>query len=176
MKIRTATHQDIAAMVDIYAPYITHSTTSFEYDVPTLADFGNRVHQVLEQGLPWLVLEMDGTVLGYAYATPFGPRAAYRWTVSVSIYLAPSAQGKGFGSTLYNALFDRLTQQGYRSAYAIITQENTASLTFHQALGFTVAGIFPQIGYKQGKWLDVHYLCKFLNDETIAQQGFPNPL
>lgn len=173
MNIRVATVADCAAMLEIYKPYVEETTISFEYHVPTLENFTQRVTTTLENGFPWLVYEQENRILGYAYASPFHERTAYRWTADVSIYLDKDARGQGLGKGLYDVLFAILTDLGYHSIYAIITGQNQASLRFHQNLGFDQGRTFPKAGYKQGTWLDVHYLCKFLNDDSIVERGFP---
>ena len=161
MSIRAATEKDIPAMLAIYAPYVENTTWSFEYDVPCSKTFTRRFYEHIDQ-FPWLVWEEEGTVLGYAYAgAPFG-RAAYRWDAESSIYLAPQAQGRGVGRALYAALEQILIRQGYRNLYAIITAENTGSLEFHRKVGFEPMALFPDCGYKHGKWLGVAWLRKQL--------------
>ncbi|MFI3313806.1 MAG: N-acetyltransferase family protein [Eubacteriales bacterium] len=173
MEIRVATVADCAAMLEIYRPYIEETTVSFEYEVPSLDEFTDRLTAIQSHGFPWLVAVEDGVVLGYAYASPFHSRTAYRWTADVTIYLHRDSRGKGLGHLLYEKLFAILADLGYRSIYAIVTGQNDVSLRFHKKLGFDTDLVFPQAGYKHGLWLDVHYLCKFLNDETIVKNGFP---
>ena len=159
--IRFATEQDLPQILAIYAPYVTHSTASFEYTVPTAEEFTRRFRTVTAQ-FPWLVWQEDGKILGYAYAAAPFERAAYRWCAEPSIYLAPEAQGKGIGRRLYAALEDILQKQGYRLLYAIITSENAASLAFHQSLGYRHLATFPGCAWKMGKHLSITWMEKSL--------------
>ena len=169
--LRIATEADVPAIREIYAPYVLGSTATFEYEVPTQEEFLQRFRTITAQ-FPWLVWEEEGKVLGYAYAgAPFA-RAAYRWDAESSIYLAPEAQGRGIGRALYTALEEILVKQGYRTLYAIITAENTGSLEFHYKMGFEPMAVFPDCGYKMGRWLGVAWLRKQL--APLGQpEGFP---
>ena len=133
--IRIATKADIPAILGIYAPYILNTTYTFEYTVPTAAEFTARFESVTAQ-FPWLVWEENGTVLGYAYGSAPFERAAYGWCSEISVYLSPDAQGKGIGRQLCLALEDILWQQGYQVIFSLITSENTPSLGFHKAIGY----------------------------------------
>ena len=166
--IRFATEQDLPQILAIYAPYVTHSTVSFEYTVPTAEEFTHRFRTVTAQ-FPWLVWQEDGKILGYAYASAPFERAAYRWCAEPSIYLAPEAQGKGIGRRLYAVLEDILQKQGYRLLYAIITSENTGSLAFHEKLGYRHLAQFPGCAWKSEKRLGIHWMQKEL--EFV---GYPN--
>lgn len=161
MSIRIATEKDIPAMLEIYRPYVEHTTYSFEYEVPSLNTFTQRFYDHTAQ-FPWLVWDENGTVLGYAYAGAPWERAAYRWCAEVSIYLSPKIQGRGIGRALYERLEQILRSQGYRLAYAVITSENQNSLDFHCHVGYTYRAEFPQCGYKMGKCLGVVWLEKRL--------------
>ena len=169
--IRNATENDIPAMLAVYKPYVENTTYSFEYDVPCTRSFTQRFYEHTAQ-FPWLVWEEDGRVLGYAYAGAPWERAAYRWSAEVSIYLAPEVQGKGVGRALYERLEEILTRQGYRMVYAIITEENTASIAFHAALGYRTVTTFRNCGYKQGRWLGVTWMEKELTG-AFNPGGFP---
>ena len=170
--IRFAKEADIPAILDIYGPYVRNTCYSFEYNVPTLADFTARFDSITAQ-FPWLVWEEDGRVLGYAYGSaPFSSREAYRWSAASSIYLAPEAQGKGIGKRLYAALEDILKTQGYLKTYAIVTTANTASLAFHEAVGFRFVASIPQCGYKHGQLHGITWLEKPLNEDDVLSQ-FP---
>jgi phosphinothricin acetyltransferase len=160
--IRFATEKDLSAMLEIYRPYVENTTYSFEYEVPSMADFTRRFRDHVAQ-FPWLVWEEEGTVLGYAYAGAPWERAAYRWCAEVSIYLHPSVHGRGIGRQLYALLEEILTRQGYRVCYALITTENRGSVAFHEKLGYTYHSTFENCGYKMGRWLGVIWLQKWLN-------------
>ena len=159
--IRTAISSDIPQMLAIYGPYVTNTTISFEYAVPTESEFTHRFLGITEQ-FPWLVWEEDGHILGYAYASPPFHRAAYRWCAEASIYLRPEAQGRGIGRKLYSALEQILTEQGYRKIYAIITAGNDASIAFHKAVGYRFVAEFPECGIKFGKLLGITWMEKVL--------------
>ena len=160
--IRIATPEDLPQILAIYGPYVRDTTHSFEYEIPTMAAFARRFEDITAQ-FPWLVWEENGKVLGYAYGSlPFS-RAAYRWSCEASIYLAPQAQGKGIGRRLYAALEEILKRQGYQKVYAIITQENTGSIVFHEKLGYQFCAQMPGCGFKHGRWLGIVWLEKQLN-------------
>lgn len=159
--IRSARESDVPAMLEIYAPFITDSTCSFEYTVPKLSEFIRRFQDITSQ-FPWLVWEENERVLGYAYASAPWSRTAYQWVGEPSIYLSPEAQGQGIGRMLYDALEKILIRQGYRALYALITSENTGSMTFHEKMGYHTIGIFPNCGYKMDRWLSVVWMEKRL--------------
>jgi L-amino acid N-acyltransferase YncA len=152
--IRAATPADAAAIAAIYAPYVTDSIVSFEAEPPDAAEMRRRI----ESGgdlYPWFVAEADGAVVGYAYASAFRTRPAYRYTVETSVYLAPAACGRGLGDRLYRRLIETLTAQGFTQAIGAVTLPNPASVRLHEKLGFVRAGTYRQVGYKFGAWLDV---------------------
>lgn len=155
MRLRLATVGDAAAICEIYAPFVTASSVSFETvppDEPTM-------RAKIEGGgdlYPWLVaVEEDAAVIGYAYACSFRPRPAYRFSVETSVYLASGYQGRGIGSKLYKSLLITLEGQGYTQAIAAITLPNAPSVCLHEALGFAPAGTYRKVGYKNGGWHDV---------------------
>ncbi len=162
MSIRIASERDIPAMLNIYAPYVEHTTYSFEYEVPTHQQFLQRFSDHVAQ-FPWLVWEEGEKVLGYAYAGAPWERMAYSWCAEVSIYLADEARGRGIGRQLYQVLEQILTRQGYRMVYALITTENRPSEKFHRAMGYTYRTTFENCGYKMGRWLGVIWYEKQLN-------------
>lgn len=157
--IRIATEKDIPAMLEIYAPYVENTTYSFEYTPPTLEQFTTRFRKYTAQ-CPWLVWEEDGAVLGYAYGSLPFERMAYSWCAEVSIYLMPRAHGRGIGRQLYRAVEEVLWRQGYRIIYALITSENTASLAFHEKVGYSYCAQFPGCGIKFGRSLGVIWMEK----------------
>lgn len=159
--IRPATTEDVQTMLEIYAPFITESTCSFEYTVPGVQEFTKRFQDITSQ-FPWLVWQQDNQVLGFAYASAPWSRIAYQWVAEPSIYLCPQAQGKGAGRQLYHALEAVLTRQGYRALYALITSENTGSIAFHTKMGYRLLCHFPDCGYKMGRWLGVTWMEKRL--------------
>lgn len=157
--IRAATVQDAEAMLAIYTPYVQDSVITFEESVPTVDDFTQRWHKVLEQSLPWLVAELEGKMIGYAYATPWKSRSAYRFSVETTIYLAndETVSGKGYGTALYQALFDQLRRINIHAIIGVITLPNPASIALHEKMGMQKAAHFSEVGYKCGQWCDVGY-------------------
>ncbi len=162
MSVRQATVQDLPRILGIYGPYVENTAISFEYTVPTLAEFTQRFLNITAW-FPWLVWEEDGIILGYAYAGRPWERAAYQWDASASIYLCPEAKGKGIGKKLYEKLEELLQRQGYRKVYAVITTANEDSLAFHRAVGYRHTATMPDCGYKFGKWYGTVWMEKDLN-------------
>lgn len=156
MKIRAATLQDAAAIASIYAPYVTGSSVSFEMSPPDPAEMEKRMAAGGDL-YPWFVATEDEgePIIGYAYATQFRPRPAYHYVVETSVYLDPAHHGRGAGRLLYEALIQRLEKQRFAQAIAAITLPNDASVKLHEAFGFVSAGVYRQVGYKGGRWLDV---------------------
>ena len=171
--IRPATEQDIPAMLAIYAPYVENTTVTFEYDVPCQREFTRRFYTITAQ-FPWLVWEEEGTVLGYAYGSAPFERAAFRWCAEPSIYLAPQAQGRGIGRKLYTVLEAILEKQGYQVLYALITEENTPSVRFHEKFGYKTRALLPDCGFKQGRWLGLLWMEKRLKI-VHSPSAFPLP-
>ena len=150
--MRDAAPEDAGACAAIYAPYVTDTAVTFEYEPPDPAEMARRIAEA-QRRHAWLVLEDDdGAVAGYAYAGPFKERAAYRWSCEVSVYLAPGRRRTGGGRQLYEALFDRLAERGFRRLVAVMTLPNDASEGLHRALGFEPVGTFRRIGWKHGQW------------------------
>jgi phosphinothricin acetyltransferase len=146
--------RDAAACAAIYTPHVEGSPVSFEERAPDAAEMAARIDRYGASHV-WLVAEREGEVVGYAYATAFNERPAYRWSTSVSVYVAEDARSRGHGRALYSALFDRLRERGFRMACAGITLPNEASEGLHQTLGFELVGVNREIGWKQGAWRDV---------------------
>jgi L-amino acid N-acyltransferase YncA len=145
---------DAAACAAIYAPHVEGSPVSFEERAPDAAELAARIERC-GRSHAWLVAERGEEVVGYAYATAFNERPAYRWSASVSVYIGEGARGEGIGRALYEALFARLRERGFRMACAGITLPNEASVGLHEALGFERVGINREIGWKEGAWRDV---------------------
>jgi L-amino acid N-acyltransferase YncA len=153
--IRDAAAADMAAVQAIYAGHVLHGTASFEEVPPDLAEMLKRREAVLAAGLPWLVAEDQGHVIGYAYAGRYRTRSAYRHTAEDSIYLDPAAAGRGAGRLLLEAVISRCAAAGCRELVAIIGDSgNTASIGLHRALGFRDVGVLRDVGFKFGRWLD----------------------
>jgi L-amino acid N-acyltransferase YncA len=146
--------RDAAACAAIYAPHVESSPVSFEERAPDAGEMATRIEHHASSHA-WLVAEREGEVLGYAYATVFNDRPAYRWSASVSVYVGEAARGEGVGRALYGALFDRLRERGFRMACAGITLPNEASVGLHEKFGFELVGVNREIGWKQGAWRDV---------------------
>ena len=159
--IRIALEEDIPQILAIYGPYVENTTVSFEYTVPSEAEFLERFRGVTAR-FPWLVWEEDGLILGYAYAAAPYARAAYGWCAEPSVYLRPDVRRKGIGKSLYTALEAILLRQGYQVLYALVTSENTDSLRFHEKLGYATRAVFPKCAWKFGRSLGVSWLEKRL--------------
>jgi phosphinothricin acetyltransferase len=155
-EIRLATAADAAAIAAIYAPYVRDTVVSFEAVPPAPDEMRRRVTAVLERW-PWLVATEGDAVVGYAYASAHHERAAYRWSVDVTVYLEEARHRRGIGRALYTALFALVRAQGYRNAYAGITLPNAKSVGLHEAMGFRPVGVYQRVGFKHGAWHDVGY-------------------
>ena len=159
--IRPSSDADLPAITAIYAHHVLHGTGSFETEPPSIADMTARRADVLSKGLPYLVVEQDGKIAGFAYGNWFKPRPAYRYSVEDSIYMAPDRQGKGLGRALLAELMARFEAAGIRKVMAIIGDSaNTGSVGIHLALGFTQVGIVDSCGWKFGAWRDIVIMQK----------------
>jgi L-amino acid N-acyltransferase YncA len=158
LTIREATPDDAEACAAIYAPYVRDTVISFETVPPDAAEMAARI----TASSAWLMGDVDGRPVGFAYAGTFNPREAYQWACTVSVYLEPGRRRTGAGRALYEALFTRLADLGYRRAAAGITLPNEASIGLHTALGFELVGTFPRIGWKNGGWYDVAWMQRDL--------------
>ena len=170
--IRPFEATDLPAVTAIYAHHVTHGTGTFETTPPTEEEMAQRQADVAARGLPWLVLEDAGQVLGYAYCQWFKPRPAYRFSAEDSIYLHPDARGRGLGRRLLQALADEAQARGVRKLIAVIGDSaNAASIGVHRAVGFTDAGAIRSCGWKFGRWLDIVLMEKPLGDaDTTAPE------
>lgn len=154
--IRPSRDDDIPAVTAIYAHHVLHGTGTFETEPPTAADMAARRADVLARGLPYLVSEEDGQVLGFAYCNWFKPRPAYRFSAEDSIYMAAGTSGKGNGKALLRALASHAEAAGVRKLIAVIGDSgNAGSIGVHRAIGFTHVGVLKSCGWKFGRWLDV---------------------
>ena len=172
MEIRKAREEDATAMLAIYAPYVQKTAISFEYDVPTLEEFRQRIRRVTAR-YPWLVAEDNGRVVGYAYASAFHERAAYQWAVETSIYIDQRERQKGIGRLLHDALETALKQQGILNLNACIAYTETedehltlGSVYFHKRLGYQQVAHFHQCGKKFGRWYDVIWMEKLIGEHV----------
>ncbi len=169
--IRPSEAADLPAITDIYGWNVLHGTGTFELDVPDQAEMARRRDDVLGKGLPWLVAERGGVVLGYAYANHFRPRRAYRFCLEDSIYLADAARGQGVGTLLLAELVSRCEAAGARQMLAVIGDSaNAGSIGVHRALGFEHTGILRSAGWKFDRWLDVVLMQKPLG---LGDTGAP---
>ena len=170
--IRKATVEDAVSILDIYRHYVESTAITFELDTPSLGEFRQRIEKTLAN-YPYLVLEEDGEVAGYAYAGPFVGRAAYDRSCEVSIYLSLNARGRGYGRALYEALEDELHAMGFLNLYACIASPITEdeyltrnSEQFHAHLGFQKVGHFHQCGHKFGRWYDMIWMEKIIGEHS----------
>ena len=169
MIIRPVAAADLAAVADIYAHYVLHSTVSFEEVPPDVEVMAQRHAAVTDRGLPYLCAQIDGAVVGYAYAGPYGTRAAYRYTVEDSVYVAPGFQGRGVGKALLSAVIAHCEAMGLRQMLAVIGDSgNAGSIALHTALGFTPAGMGASVGWKKGRWIDIVWMQRALNDGAAS--------
>ena len=161
--IRPSTPADLPVITAIYAWNVLNGTGTFELEAPDIAEMTRRRDDVLSKGLPWLVAQRDGVVVGYAYANHFRPRRAYRFCLEDSVYLAADATGKGLGRLLLAELLARCEAAGARQVLAVIgDSENLGSIGVHRALGFEPTGTMKAAGWKFGRWLDVVIMQKSL--------------
>lgn len=169
-KIRLATKDDSVALLNIYECYIRDTAITFEIEVPSVAEFAQRIESILER-FPWIVCEIDGEVIGYAYASKHGERAAYQWSADLSIYVNSKYHRRHIATALYTALLEVLRMQGYYTAFAATTVPNPNSEAFHSEFGFETVGVFDNVGYKLGEWRSVKWfkltLCDYQKEPTL---------
>jgi L-amino acid N-acyltransferase YncA len=169
--LRAATAADLPAITAIYGHHVRHGLASFETEPPALAEMTQRFASITGGGYPYLVAVQEGTVLGYAYASPYRTRPAYRFTVEDSIYVAPAAVGRGIGRALLARLVAECEQRGYRQMLAVIGDSaNTASIAVHRACGFTQKAVLDAVGFKFGRWVDSVLMQRALG---AGQQALP---
>ena len=166
-KIRQVQLSDAEQILKVYAPFITDTCISFEYVVPSVEEFEQRIAGISAE-YPYIVLEADGEIVGYAYAHRYLERVAYSWDVEVTIYLAPKVQGKGLGVILYDALEKLLALQNIKNLYSCITGDNTHSIEMHRSMGYELIGTFPKAGFKHDRWLDVVWMAKTIGEKESA--------
>ncbi len=173
--IRKASVIDAAAILAIYAPYVEETAITFEYTVPSLSEFKERIRNVLKR-FPYIVAEKDGTIAGYAYVSPFHERAAYSWAVETSIYIDKNLRKTGLGKRLYNALEDILKKQGILNLNACIAYPEKEdrhltknSVEFHEHLGYSMVGEFHKCGYKFNRWYNMVWMEKSIGEHLSEQ-------
>jgi L-amino acid N-acyltransferase YncA len=163
--IRVAAPDDGSGVLDIYRPFVETKAVSFEEIAPSVEEIENRIRKILAR-YPWLIAEDQGRVAGFAYASAHRDRASYRWSVDVSVYLAPEYRGQGLGRELYRMVLEILRRQGFYSVYAGITLPNEGSVGLHEAVGFRPVGIYRNVGFKFGRWHDVGWWQMALKDHV----------
>lgn len=163
IRIRLAQDADVDAIVGIYRPVVEGTAISFETSTPDRDEMARRLGETL-QSYPWLVCDIDGQIAGYAYATRHRVRGAYRWSVDTSVYIKEAHRRRGVGRGLYESLFAILAAQGYFNAYAGISLPNPASVALHESMGFERIGVYRRVGYKLGRWHDVGWWQRTLNE------------
>lgn len=178
LKFRTAKAEDAEALLKIYAPYVKDTAISFEYEVPSVEEFGGRIARTLER-YPYIVAEKDGVIMGYAYVSTFHERKAYDWAVETSIYMRRECRGNGYGRQLYQALEDILKKQHVSNLYACIAYVEpedehltNASMHFHERLGYKLTGTFKKCGYKFNKWYDMIWMEKIIGEHPENPEPF----
>ena len=163
MQIRDSRDEDVPAITAIYAPNVLHGRASFELDAPDEPEMARRRAALLGQGYPYLVAEENGQVVGYAYASAYRTRPAYRFTVENSVYVAANRHRTGTGRALLTALLARCEQAGFRLMVAVIgDSENAGSIGLHRAAGFAMVGVIPAIGWKHDRWVDTVIMSRAL--------------
>ncbi len=167
--IRFALERDAAQIQAIYSPIVSQTATSFEMEPPSIDEIRRRITDTLLH-LPWLVCEHQGQVLGYAYASRHRVRAAYQWSVDVSVYVHAEARRMGIGRAAYHSLFQILRRQGFYNAYAGIALPNPASVGLHESVGFKPLGVYKEVGFKFGAWHDVGWWWLLLQPKAIPPQ------
>ncbi len=169
--IRFLEDKDIQACCDLYNWYIENTTITFEEEVLTLSQFTDRVHRI-QKKYPYIVLEEDSKIVGYAYLDAFSPRVAYNWTADLSIYLDHTCKAKGYGSLLMKTILDLAQMDGYCHVVSIVTEGNQASEHIHEKFGFEKKAFFENFGYKFNTWLGVTYYVKQVNS---IKENMPQP-
>jgi L-amino acid N-acyltransferase YncA len=174
VEIRSSRDGDIAAIAAIYRHHVLHGLASFEEVPPEPDELACRRCEILARGLPYLVAERGGRLLGYCYASPYRLRSAYRFTLEDSIYVDAAEVGRGIGRVLLGSLLDRCTVLGYRQMVAVIGGGETwPSIRLHAALGFTRMGVLPAVGFKFGGWIDVVLMQRALG---LGATMMPDPI
>ena len=166
-KIRTVQLSDAEAILKVYAPFITDTCISLEYVVPSVEEFSQRIASISAE-YPYIVLEENDEIVGYAYAHRYLERVAYSWDVEVTIYLAPKVQGKRLGVILYDALEKLMVLQNIKNLYSCITGDNVHSIEMHRSMGYELIGTFPKAGFKLDRWLDVVWMAKAISEKENA--------
>ena len=174
MIVREATVRDAAAIAAIYGHHVLHGLGTFEEVPPAVEEMAARMAAVQGRGLPYLVAETTEAVIGFSYATPFRLRAAYRYTVEDSVYVAPGEAGRGVGKALLAAVLERCAALGLRQVFAVIGDSgNAGSIGAHRAAGFAHRGVMPAAGFKHGRWVDIVLMQRALGPGGDAPPSAP---
>ncbi|MDF2901691.1 MAG: family N-acetyltransferase [Phenylobacterium sp.] len=174
MIVRPSTPEDVPALAAIYGHHVLNGFGTFEEVPPSIEDMAGRRQAIVARGLPYLVAEDDGQVLAFAYAAPFRLRAAYRYTVEDSVYVAPEAIGRGVGKAVLSALLEACEAFGIRQVVAVIGDSaNAGSIGLHASLGFEPAGVGRNFGYKKDRWVDIVWMQKTLNGGAATAPDAP---
>jgi L-amino acid N-acyltransferase YncA len=174
--IRPSRVEDVPAIAAIYRHHVLHGVASFEEIPPEPDEIARRRREVLGHGLPYLVADRSGRILGYCYAAPYRPRSAYRFTLEDSIYIDQAEVGRGLGRALLTTLLDRCAELGYRQMVAVIGGSDTwPSLRLHAALGFARIGVLPAVGFKFGSWVDIVLMQRALGLGAGILPDQPDP-
>ena len=166
---RLAEEKDAEKILKIYAPYVKNTTITFEYDVPSVTEFENRIRKI-SKDYPYIVCESEGNIIGYAYAYKNMERAAYGWNAELSVYIHEDWIRYGIGRKFYNMLRKILKLQNVRNIYGVVTSPNENSEKFHDSFGFRKLGIFYNTGYKFGRWIDVIWYEKSILPHTLSPE------
>jgi phosphinothricin acetyltransferase len=172
LEIRPTTAADLPSITNIYEHAVRFGTATFELIPPDLTEMTRRFDALMDGGFPYLVATLDGRVAGYAYASPYRPRPAYRFTVENSVYLQPAVHRRGIGLKLLQLLIDECELRGYRQMIAVIGDSaNAGSIGVHSRCGFQMIGTHPNVGFKFGRWLDTVMMQRSLGegDRTLPQ-------
>ncbi len=169
LRIELASVSDAAELLAIYRPYVEETAITFEYDVPSLTEFQERIWNTLLK-FPYIKAVREGHILGYAYASPFKTREAYAWAVEMSVYVHKNARGGGIGKALYRALEEILKRQHITNLNACIAYPNPASIAFHESFGYRTVAHFTKCGYKLGAWHDMIWMEKHISPHPETPQ------
>ena len=174
LEIRPTTVADLPSVTEIYAHEVREGTATFELVLPDLAEMTRRFQTLMDGGFPYIVAVIDGSVVGYAYASSYRPRPAYRFTVENSVYLRPAIHRRGIGRQLLERLITECETRGFRQMIAVIGDSaNAGSVGVHSACGFQMIGTHPNVGLKFGRWLDTVMMQRELGDgaSTVPAAG-----
>ena len=172
VKIRLATVEDLGRVQEIYKPYVEETVLNSEYRVPTIEELRERF-DTNTKDFPWVVCEIDGIVVAYAYASRPFRREGYKWNAELSVYTDSKYHGRRLASALYECILEILTLQGYFNAYACVLSGNDVSKKFHERHGFNVLATIPHIVNKHGKWVDLVWMAKSLQEELVSYPDEP---